>query len=290
MQAKGNFAMDSWLAENTALPSSNRKRLAALLPVLADQIDTEHKTTVGISGAPGSGKSTLARALVQYLALEKIPACLVSLDDYYLGRERRKLLAKSLHPLFGQRGAPGSHELDRLLADLDLLRNGWAGAVQLPVFDKSTDDRAPKKQWKKQNVEPRTVILEGWCVGAPPQQYQQIETPVNEMERTLDRDGKWRGEMLRQWRRMYHALSESLDQVWYIRVPGWDCVVDWRWRQEQQLARKNLNSRFEVEKFLGSFERIVNHMQNSYPEWADQVLELDRHHDIKLTHRNGSTT
>ena len=260
--------------------------LAALIPRLLGQIDKDRKTAIGISGAPGSGKSTLARALIRCINQAGIPACLLSLDDYYLGRSQREQLAADLHPLFRQRGVPGTHELDRLLADFDQIRSGKLEGHRLPVFNKSTDDRAAEHQWRSLEKAPRIIIFEGWCVGAIPQNQAELDAPANDMERINDADGYWRQEVWKAWRQMYAALCKRLDQVWYIRVPDWNCVIDWRWQQELELelelARMNLKSRAEVEKFLGSFERIVNYMQDSYKPWADLVIEADRNHGISL--------
>jgi D-glycerate 3-kinase len=109
------------------------------------------------------------------------------------------------------------------------------------------------------------------------------------MERVFDVDGKWRGEVLKASRRMYSELHSRLDQVWYIRVPDWDCVIDWRWQQEQEMAQKNLKTRSAVENFLGRFERIVNHMQDSCTQWADLVMDVDRNHDISLLDQHEKT-
>jgi pantothenate kinase-related protein Tda10 len=81
---------------------------------------------------------------------------------------------------------------------------------------------------------------------------------------------------------MYHALNQRLDQVWYIRVPGWNSVVDWRWQQEQELTRRRLDNRHEVELFLAVFERIFRQMQENYPRWADQVIAADENHEFQL--------
>jgi D-glycerate 3-kinase len=264
--------------------------LAAILPSLLDQINTDRKTTIGIAGAPGSGKSTLARALVSYLNQAGIPACLLALDDYYLAHSQREQLAVNLHPLFQQRGVPGTHELDRLLADFDQIRSGKIEGLRLPVFDKSIDDRVAEHKWCSQEKAPRIVILEGWCVGVPPQKQIELNLPANEMERFDDADGCWRQEVWKAWQQLYTALRNRLDHVWYIRVPDWNCVIDWRWQQEQELAQMNLKSRAEVENFLGSFERIVNHMQDSYPQWADLVMEADRNHGIALPDQSEKAT
>ena len=264
--------------------------LAAILPRLLDQIDTDRHSAIGIAGAPGSGKSTLARTLVQHINQAGIPACLLSLDDYYLGRGAREQLAVNLHPLFRQRGVPGTHELDRLLTDFDQILNGRIKELRLPVFNKSTDDREADHLWRSLERAPRIIILEGWCVGATPQRQTELNFPANETERVHDAHGSWRHEVWKSWQRLYTELHGRLDQVWYIRVPDWKCVVDWRWQQEQELAQVNLKNRAEVENFLNCFERIVNHMQGSYTQWADLVLEADRNHDIRLPEQSGKAT
>ena len=264
--------------------------LAAILPRLLDQIDTDRNFAIGIAGAPGSGKSTLARTLVQYINQAGIPACLLSLDDYYLGRGDREQLAVNLHPLFRQRGVPGTHELDRLLADFDQILNGRIKGLRLPVFNKSTDDREADHLWRSLERAPQIIILEGWCVGAAPQRRTELNFPANETERVQDAHGSWRHEVWKSWQRLYTELHGRLDQVWYIRVPDWKCVVDWRWQQEQELAHVNLKNRAEVENFLNCFERIVIHMQGSYTQWADLVLEADRNHDIRLPEQNRKAT
>jgi len=276
------FVAETWLKKNTRLNASNRQSLAALLPCLVAQINTDRKTTIGISGAPGCGKSTLARTVVHCITQAGIPACLFSLDDYYLGRVQREQVADRMHPLFRQRGVPGTHELDRLLTDFEQVQSGQVEELSLPVFDKSIDDRAPEQAWRSLKTAPRIIIFEGWFIGAPPQDAAELELPANTLERDHDAGGNWRAEVLKASQRFYEAFLGRLDQVWYIRVPDWDCVIDWRWQQEQELPLMNLKSRAEVENFLGCFERIVNHMQISHTQWADLIMRVDRNHDFSL--------
>ncbi|CAM5183690.1 hypothetical protein [Alishewanella longhuensis] len=60
-------------------------------------------------------------------------------DDYYLAAAERQQLAAKIHPLFSQRGVPGTHDIQRAIADAQHVLAGLA--VALPVFDKALDDR-----------------------------------------------------------------------------------------------------------------------------------------------------
>lgn len=279
-------AIEPWLKENTRLSAKSRRSFAGTVLSLIPRINTDRKTSIGVSGAPGSGKSTLSRALEFCLNTEGIPACRLSLDDYYFGRAERARLAREIHPLFQQRGVPGTHDLGKLLVDFDRLKQGKIRDLRLPVFDKSIDDRAKASRFRIPDSVPQVIVVEGWCVGAMPQDKSELTTPINEFERRQDPDSHWRTQVHHAWQLMYDAFRKRLDQVWYIRVPDWECVVDWRWQQEQELLQKNLNSRQDVADFLARFERIVGHMQVSYAQWADLVIEAGRQHDFRLPDRD----
>ena len=92
----------------------------------------------------------------------------------------------------------------------------------------------------------------------------------------------------RIWRRAVNAsladyqarLGAALDLRWYLAVPGWQCIIDWRWRQEQDLepGARYLLTRDDVEAFLAGYQRIFSHMQATSAQWADTVIELNEKH------------
>lgn len=261
-----------------------RRALADFTPGLLARFAHVHAISLAISGPPGSGKSTMARLLTYLLNESGKPTILLSLDDYYLGRKDREILGREQHPLLRQRGAPGTHDWPRLLLDFDCLRTGRTSGLRLPVFDKSRDDLAPASRWRPVRFKPSCVIIEGWCIGAPGQDRNHLAEPINELERSQDPQAKWRTYVNEQLARYRSDMVSRIDQFWYLEVGDWDRVIDWRWQQEQELAQAHLRSRAQTESFLGTFERIVRHMQDTCAVWADWRLRADESHRWTVAH------
>ena len=86
---------------------------------------------MGLSGCQGSGKSTLVKAIAHVLEdVHHVNAVVLSLDDFYLTKAERELLARTVHPLFATRGVPGTHDLDLLRQTLSEGRNNACIPVQ----------------------------------------------------------------------------------------------------------------------------------------------------------------
>jgi D-glycerate 3-kinase len=275
-------ACADWLLENTQLPPPRRDGLAALGPQLVAAVPAAQPALVGIAGAPGTGKTTLAGMLCAALEASGRPALTLSLDNYYLPAADRETLAEEHHPLFRLRGVPGTHDTGLLLEHIDALRSGFSGRLQLPRFNKSLDNRMQLPACVTAPPGLAVVFIEGWTISLPAQDSAALEEPVNELEREEDTDGAWRRAVNANLEAFHQALGLRLHQAWLLTDPGWDCVIDWRWRQEQDIdpAQRRLADRPAVEKFLAPFQRLCNHMRDS--TWADLTITLDKDHHPKI--------
>ncbi len=272
------------------LPDSFRATLQNwYLPLATTLVARLHQGSpplvVGINGAQGTGKSTLARFLTKALEADYRVANL-SIDDFYLDSRRRQILAKTVHPLLASRGVPGTHDV-RLLNSLTsrLLEPDEAGLVQIPRFDKATDEPLPQEHWDLLNLPVDIVILEGWFVGAVPQQPGALTEPVNTLEQQEDSDGIWRS-FVNQQLGKYQAVFGVIDYLIQLKAPDFDCVYAWRSLQEKKLAEgagpegPGIMNEVELARFIQHFERLTRHCLSELPARADLVLHLDPRHTI----------
>lgn len=214
---------------------------------------------LGIAGSQGSGKSTLAGAIA-----ERFDCAALSLDDVYLTRAERRALAARVHPLFAVRGPPGTHDLNLLNAVIDRLRRAGPGdGTPLPRFDKLADDRAPPIDWPVFRGRPRAVVIEGWCLGAMPQDARALANPVNDLERVRDPGGVWRRAVNARLAGDYAETFARMDTLVFLRAPAFERVLDWRAEQETGLLgvqRLTPERRAALGDFIQHYERLTRHM------------------------------
>ncbi|MBO9712861.1 kinase [Sphingomonas sp.] len=214
---------------------------------------------IGLAGSQGSGKSTLAKAWAE--ARGGVAA--FSLDDVYLGASARQRLAAEVHPLLRIRGVPGTHDLALLDATLAALAAaGEDDRTPLPAFDKLADDRLPRERWPVFAGRPEIVLIEGWCLGATPQEATALAEPINPLEREQDAEGGWRRWVNDQLAGPYATLFARFDAIALLRAPGFETVVGWRCEQQATLLGRALGEaeRAEIAGFVACFERITRHM------------------------------
>jgi D-glycerate 3-kinase len=237
---------------------------------------------VGLSGLQGSGKSTLATQFVAAARREGIAALALSIDDFYFGRAARLRLARDVHPLLATRGVPGTHDVGLLMRTLDALRVATLEVpAQVPRFDKGSDTRLPPSRWRRIVRRPDVVMLEGWCVGVPPQAATALRRPVNRLERDEDRDARWRGWVNTQLAQHYTGLWNRLDRLVMLQAPAYEIVARWRDEQERALRKRRAPralSPAALRRFLMHYERLSRQALRALPGIADLrvVLDADR--------------
>jgi D-glycerate 3-kinase len=282
--------MQDWISRflrEEKLPEGYRQTIeSALLPLgqrLATRIrQSDSLVVIGLCGAQGSGKSTASAVLAELLNREDLPTAAMSIDDFYLPHAERQQLARGVHPLLATRGVPGTHDVELAQAVIESLAD--EGMTQVPVFDKATDDRRPRAQWRPLEGPLRAVILEGWCVGARPQDAAQLATPVNALERDEDPEGRWRGYVNEALAGRYAALFSRLSPMVLLAAPSFEVVLAWRTEQEhklrERLAREGgdgsrVMSDGQIARFISHYERITRHILAEMPARADHLIALD---------------
>ena len=254
----------------------------------------EKTLVIGINGCQGSGKSTLANYLRTTLVLaHNIESICVSLDDFYLTKDDRLALADSTHPLLSTRGVPGTHDAALAIQQLSTLIKQDSGRVELPVFDKSHDDRdGAHPQIVELPI--KVIILEGWCLGAEPQTAAQLETPINTLESQQDANGEWREFVNQALANEYAELFDLVDCWLMLKAPSFDCVYQWRMEQEQKMAKQlgvdflsednqahpGIMNTEELQHFIDHYQRITEHGFTTLPKKMHHLYELDTQRKI----------
>ncbi len=285
--------------DSHALPQSYAGDAELWFAPLAEEIVVASKSNesigtapfiLGISGCQGSGKSTACELLESLLSAQGLVVARLSLDDFYLSQQQRKVLAQTVHPLLATRGAPGTHDTGLALTTLAAIRDSdRSSVIALPRFDKPTDNPLPRKEWPMLSARHNRpaadiVILEGWCLGATPQSASELALACNSLEREEDSDGHWRGFVNEKLAGDYQSLFSQLDRLLFLEAPSFECVLNWRIRQEARLRAHGSNSsrpapalmsETQVERFVQHFERLTRHCLVQLPSVADTVFELD---------------
>lgn len=261
--------------------NANPAAVAALVGLAEQALAARAGLVVlGLSGAQGSGKSTLAAALIAAMRARGIACAALSLDDLYLARRQRALLARTVHPLFVTRGVPGTHDVALGLATLDALARGEPAL--LPRFDKASDDPLPQARWPRAPRATRLLVFEGWCLGARPCSSAALATPVNALEAEEDAHAIWRSHVNAQLAGVYARLWARIDALAMLAAPGFACVVRWRAEQEARLRAAGgrgagVMNDAAIARFVAHYERLTRNLLADLPQRADLVIALDEH-------------
>ena len=249
---------------------------------------------VGINGAQGTGKSTLAAFLkIALKSKADWQVAVLSLDDFYLTIEERKQLAEKVHPLLRTRGVPGTHDIEMLSNCIDKLVALDTGSTsRLPRFDKARDDRADSSDWPVVSGPVDLIIVEGWCVGSPPQQESDLIEAINTLEEMDDADGRWRKFVNDSLRGDYARLFARLNALIFLQAPDFSVIHRWRSLQEEKLASSKpedssgiMNSE-QIARFIQHYERVTKNNLAVLPALANVVLEFSDSHNCTGSHYN----
>ncbi|WP_298746104.1 kinase [uncultured Brevundimonas sp.] len=231
---------------------------------------------IAVVGAQGCGKTTLARA-----AAARFGAAQISIDDVYLTRAEREVLAREVHPLFLTRGPPGTHDLGLLQGLIDRLSTAGPGdGTRIPDFDRRGDDRRPPERWRAFRGRPSAILIDAWCLGARPEGEAALAAPVNALEREHDPDGVWRRAVNGFVAGPYAGFAARFDAVLFLQAPGFDVVLDWRCQQEADLLgvppdHLPQDERRRLAGFIQYFERLTRRMLSG-GVGASVTVKLDR--------------
>ncbi|WP_299182733.1 hypothetical protein [uncultured Neptuniibacter sp.] len=251
---------------------------------------------MGINGAQGAGKSTLFN-LLEVILTEGFGLKVVgfSIDDLYKTYDERRELSETVHPLLRTRGVPGTHDVDLGIDILNsLIASDENTITKIPVFDKSTDDRCQAAVWQEWIGPADVIVLEGWCVGADPQEPEQLAKAINDLESEQDTAGLWREYVNAQLAGPYQELFSMIEVLVMLKVPSMDAVFEWRSLQEKKLAERvkyiydtqqptehlRIMNEEQIQRFIQHYERLTRHMLEEMPSRADVTLCLNNNHKI----------
>ncbi len=249
-------------------------------------IKNKRITIIGLTGGQGSGKSTISSILKIILKHGfNLNTVTFSIDDFYKTHDERKKMSKNISPLFLTRGVPGTHDTKLLYKCIKNLKSANFRKISLPRFDKSKDDRSPKKNWQRISKKPNIVIFEGWCVGVRPQKKKDLLIPINILEKTKDKKIIWRNRVNFELEKKYKKIFRLIDKIIFLKVPSFNHVLKWRLLQEKKLkitskGNKTMNES-QIRTFVMFYERLTRHMLQNFDKEADVIIKIDNRHKLK---------
>ena len=253
----------------------------SITPIIDKIINTNDNKFL-ISGSQGVGKSTLA--IIIKLVIEKIykkKVMILSIDDYYLSKNKRNEISKKIHPLLKTRGVPGTHDINKLRRHINNF-NKQKFPISTPKFDKLKDDCS---KTLNKVTSAQILILEGWCCGTSAVEDKYLYKNINKLELNLDKNFVWRKYYNSILKNQYQSVFKMFDITIYLKPPSFAYVLKWRVLQEKNNAIKNnqkkLMNKKELSFFIQHYEKITKWMIKTMPAKANILINVDSNQKIK---------
>ena len=258
-----------------------------IIPIIEFINESNNKKFL-IGGSQGIGKSSFIHIIIK--TLEKFynkKVLGLSLDNYYLKKSERKILSKEIHPLLITRGVPGTHDIKKLINDVQNFDNDNF-PFSIPVFDKLKDDRLRKQITINKKYD--LLILEGWCCGAKYLEKNYLKKNINILERKFDKSFKWRNFYNKKLKNEYQSLFNLFDIKIFMKAPSFKYVLNWRLKQEannksklDNVKKMNIN---EIKIFIQHYEKITKWMLKNSNNFADLIIKIDKKQNITSIKKN----
>jgi D-glycerate 3-kinase len=232
-----------------------------------------------ISGPQGSGKTTFSSHVKSALQKKKLKVLVLSIDNFYLSKKDRQNLSNKTSNLFLTRGVPGTHNLKLLKEVVQKFKSKNKGKFKLPLFSKGHDDIL-KSKFINLNFPYDVFILEGWCVGYQGSSKLRLKKPVNQMEKLLDQNLRWRSYVNKMSKKYASLIYKKSDFSIFLKIPSFNQVFYWRKKQEQQIPKKLRMNNNELKKFISFYQRITMDLLKDYKKCFKSFISIDSKHNF----------
>ena len=238
-------------------------------------------------GSQGIGKSSFINIISK--TIEKFynkRILLLSLDNYYLSKKQRLLLSEKKHKLLITRGVPGTHDIEKLVKNINQFNKGKY-PITIPLFDKLTDDKSKSIKMKtKFDI----LFLEGWCCGSSEIPKKILYKNINNLEKIKDPKYQWRNFYNNKLKMEYKKLFKLFDELIFLKTSSFDNVFKWRFKQERYNQSKNKKSKRmsadEIKIFIQHYEKLTKWMLKDLNKKAQIVIKFEKNHKISSVNFN----
>ncbi len=255
---------------------------------IINYINASNKSKFLIGGSQGIGKSSLItiikKTLEQFYGKKVL---VLSLDDYYLSKNKRLKLAREKHKLLATRGVPGTHDIENLVRDIKKFENNEY-PLNIPIFDKLIDTRIRKKNKIKKKCD--LLILEGWCCGCSFIDNNYLYKNINFIEKKFDKNFIWRDFYNNKLNNEYKYLFNLFEEKIFLKAPSFKYIHKWRVKQEKRNSSqskkfKKMNIE-EIQIFIQHYEKITKWMLKEFNGFSNLVIRVDKNQKIISVRKN----